>query len=78
MANLMSLRQCARHLGIPIATFEYYRMRLAQDFPITQVGPAKLVDPDVVLRMLIEVGYTRPKAPEQSPQSTDQSSQNEA
>jgi len=58
MANLLSLRQCARHLGIPHATFEYYRMRMVEDFPITQVGASKLVDPDVVRRKLIEVGYT--------------------
>lgn len=67
MATLMSLRQCARHLGIPTATFEYYRMRLAEDFPITQVGASKLVDPDVVRRMLSEAGY-KFNSPEQPPQ----------
>jgi len=68
MANLLSLRQCARYLGIRYPTFEYYRMRMVEDFPTTRVGAAKLVDPDVVRRMLIEAGYTFPPTQEPSSQ----------
>ena len=68
MATLMSLRQCAKYLGISSTTFEYYRMRLAEDLPITPVGSAKLVDPDVVRRLFSEVGY-KFKSPEQPPQT---------
>ncbi|MBV9231400.1 MAG: hypothetical protein JOZ18_18970 [Chloroflexi bacterium] len=65
MTNLLSLRQCAKYLGIPTSTFEYYRMRMAEDFPTMQVGPAKLVDPDIVRRKLIEAGYRfKASAPE--------------
>jgi hypothetical protein len=57
MSQLLSLRQCARHLGISYSILVYYRMRMTEDFPMLQVGPSKLVDPEVVRRKLIEAGY---------------------
>jgi hypothetical protein len=57
MAILMSIRQCARYIGIPYQTLNNYRLRMPNDIPYTEVGSAKLVDPELVRRMLLAEGY---------------------
>ena len=57
MTILMSMRQCARYIGIPYQTLNNYRLRMPSDIPYTEVGSAKLVDPEQVKQMLIEEGY---------------------
>ena len=51
------MRQCARYIGIPYQTLNNYRLRMLNDIPYTEVGSAKLVDPELVRRMLLEEGY---------------------
>lgn len=54
---LMSMRQCARYIGIPYQTLNNYRLRMQHDIPYTALGSAKLVDPEHVRQLLIEEGY---------------------
>ncbi len=54
---LMSMRQCARYIGIPYQTLNNYRLRMPVDIPYTEVGSAKLVDPELVREMLLKEGY---------------------
>lgn len=54
---LLSMRQCAKYLGIPISTFNNYRMRMEYDFPYVRIGTAKMVDPMKVELILLDMGY---------------------
>ncbi len=53
----MSMRQCARYIGIPYQTFCNYWLRIQDESLYEVVGSAKLVDVVVIKRMLLDAGY---------------------
>jgi hypothetical protein len=59
VASLWTIRQAARHLGVPVSALE----RAAQQYGyIIQVGSAKRLRPDE-LQELVEQCRVRPKVP---------------